>query len=83
MLDALIFRLWDRYWLLRPHCVCLVNRLDVRLPAAFRALYYARVLGKASPRVWRYLARRRPDVVFLWRMGLITETARMPRWAFR
>ncbi len=42
MLDLLVFALWDRYWLLRPQCLCLAVRLSPELPDAFRSLYFSR-----------------------------------------
>jgi hypothetical protein len=79
LVDLVVFAAWDRARDLRPVSVKCAMRFEqwpllMLMPCpicrdAMRAAYFRTALKGASPRAWRYLEARRPDIVFLWRFG--------------
>lgn len=66
LLDLVLFRIWDHCWVFRPTAVTLALRLADNFPPAFKRMYYRRVLHGLTPRSWRYVQSRAPEIARAW-----------------
>ncbi len=66
LLDLTAFFIWDRSWYFRPSAIRLAFRLDQTFPPKFKAMYYRRVLAGLTPRKWRYIQSRAPEIAASW-----------------